>query len=34
MPKDVILTWNVLVRLNQAGLRARVVPLLGASVVF
>ena len=34
MPRDVILTWNVLVRLNQAGLRARVVPLLGASVAF
>ena len=34
MPRDFILTWNVLVRLNQAGLRARVVPLLGVSVVF
>ena len=34
MPRDVILMWNVLVRLNHAGLRARVVPLLGGSVVF
>lgn len=34
LPGDVVLTWNALFRLNQAGLRARVVPLLGTSVVF
>jgi Putative MetA-pathway of phenol degradation len=34
MPMDVVLTWNVLVRLNEAGLRARVVPLMATSVVF
>jgi hypothetical protein len=34
IPGDVILTWNVVLRLNQAGLRARVVPFLGTSVVF
>jgi len=34
MPMDLVLSWNVLVRLNQAGLRARVVPLMAASVVF
>ena len=34
MPRDFVLTWNVLVRLNEAGLRARVVPLVAASVAF
>ena len=34
MRDDVVVTWNVLLRLNQAGLRARVVPMIGGSVVF
>lgn len=34
LPRGMILSWNVLFCLNSAGLRARVVPMLGASVVF
>lgn len=34
LPRDVQFTWNVLFRMNQAGLRARVVPMLGLSFVF